>query len=248
MFLRFRSVAFQLYFYLSVSLASTIVALVGFWPIASFVVAREWCRSMMIMGRVMCGMRYEIEGAENLPDSPSVIMIKHSSAWEAFAQVVLFPRQAWVLKKELFWVPFFGLGLLALKPIAINRRAGTSAVKQVIRQGQERLAEGIWITVFPEGTRVAPGTTRKYGISAAALAHEAGVPVVPVAHNAGDFWPRRSLLKRPGLIRVVIGPPIDGAAQPPKETNRMVQEWIEARMREISDGYKDADHKGSASG
>ena len=247
MFLWLRSVLFQIYFYLSVALAATIVVLVGFWPKASFAVCRTWCRSMLVMGRVMCGMRYEIEGAENTPDTPSVIMIKHASVWEAYAQVVLFPRQAWVLKKELFWVPFFGLGLMALKPIAINRRAGGSAVKQVIRQGKERLAEGIWLTVFPEGTRVAPGTTKKYGISAAALAHETGVPVVPVAHNAGDLWPRRSLLKKPGLIRVVIGPPFDGAAQPPKETNRLVQEWIEARMHEISDGYKNADRDGSAS-
>ena len=247
MFQWLRSVLFQIYFYLSVALAATIVVLVGFWPKASFFVCREWCRSMLVMGRVMCGMRYEIEGAENIPDTPSVIMIKHSSVWEAYAQVVLFPRQAWVLKKELFWVPFFGLGLMALKPIAINRSAGSSAVKQVIRQGQERLAEGIWLTVFPEGTRVGPGTTKKYGISAAALAHEAGVPVLPVAHNAGDVWPRRSLLKKPGLIRVIIGEPIDGAAQPPKETNRIVQEWIEARMHEISEGYKNADRDGSAS-
>lgn len=247
MLLWIRSVVFQAYFYLSVALAATIVALVGFWPAASFAVAREWCRSMLVMGRLLCGMRYEIEGTENIPDTPSVIMIKHASVWEAYAQVVLFPRQAWVLKRELFWVPFFGLGLRALKPIAINRGAGSSAVKQVIRQGQDRLAEGIWITVFPEGTRVAPGTTKKYGISAAALAHEAGVPVVPVAHNAGDLWPRRSLLKRPGLIRVVIGPAIDGGAQSPKETNRLVQDWIESRMHEISDGYKNADPERSAS-
>jgi 1-acyl-sn-glycerol-3-phosphate acyltransferase len=165
-------------------------------------------------------------------------MIKHSSVFEAYAQVVFFPRQCWVLKRELFWVPFFGWGLKALKPIAINRNAGRSAVKQVIGQGKERLAEGIWVTVFPEGTRVAPGTTKKYGISGAALAHEAGVPIVPVAHNAGDYWPRRSLLKRPGLIRFCIGPPIDASAQSPKETNVIVQDWIEGRMREISEAYQ----------
>ena len=110
-------------------------------------------------------------------------------------------------------------------------------MRQVIEQGRKRLAEGIWVTIFPEGTRVAPGTTKKYGISGAALAEETGVPIVPVAHNAGDLWPRRSLLKRPGLIRFCIGPPIDATTQSPKETNLIVQEWIEGKMAEISDGY-----------
>lgn len=203
---------------------------------------------MLVVGKWLCGLDYVIEGQENMPDEPCVVMIKHSSVFEAYAQVVLSPRNCWVLKRELFWVPFFGIGLMALKPIAINRGAGSSAVKQVIRQGKERLAEGIWVTVFPEGTRVAPGKTKKYGVSGAALAHEAGVPIVPVAHNAGDLWPRRSLRKEPGLIRVCIGPPIDASSRPPKETNLLVQEWIEGKMREISASYKneDADPSGPA--
>lgn len=233
-----RSTLFQVYFFLSVAVAATLVLLVSFSPKSSFRVCRAWCRSMMVVGKWLCGLDYVIEGEEHIPDSPSVIMIKHSSVFEAYAQVAIFPRQCWVLKRELFWVPFFGWGLKALKPIAIDRGAGGTAVKQVIRQGKERLAEGIWVTVFPEGTRVAPGTTKKYGISGAALAQEAGVSIVPVAHNAGDLWPRRSLLKRPGLIRVCIGPPIDASAQSPKETNRLVQSWIEGRMSEISEAYR----------
>lgn len=234
-----RSILFQVYFFLSVTVASlAVLCCAPFPPATRFAVARTWARGMMSAGRVLCGLDYVIEGAENIPDTPSVIMIKHSSVFEAYAQVAIFPRQTWVLKRELLWVPFFGWGLAALQPIAIDRGAGRAAVKQVIRQGKARLAEGVWVTVFPEGTRVAPGKTKKYGISGAALAQEAGVPIVPVAHNAGDFWPRRSLRKRPGLIRFVIGPPIDASAQPPKDTNLLVKDWIESKMAEISDGYR----------
>lgn len=234
-----RSILFQTYFYLSVAIAATLVVLV--WPVPkwSFSVTRFWSLGMLSVGKWLCGLDYVIEGQENVPDHPCVIMVKHTSVFEAYAQVILSPRNCWVLKRELFWVPFFGIGLMALKPIAINRGAGSSAVKQVIRQGKERLAEGIWVTVFPEGTRVAPGTTKKYGVSGAALAKEAGVPIVPVAHNAGDLWPRRSLRKKPGLIRVCIGPPIDASELAPKDTNLVVQDWIESKMREISAGYKD---------
>ena len=111
-------------------------------------------------------------------------------------------------------------------------------MQQVIEQGKERLKSGTWVTIYPEGTRVPPGETRKYGISGAALAHAAGVPIVPVAHNAGDFWRRREFVKRPGTVRFVIGPPIDASTQSPKETNAMVKDWIETKMREISVLYK----------
>ncbi len=192
---------------------------------------------MLAVGKSLCGLDYVIEGTENIPDSPSVLMIKHSSVFEVYAQVVAFPQQCWVLKRELFWIPFFGWGLMALKPIAINRKAGRTAVVQVIEQGKKRLRDGLWVTVFPEGTRMPPGQTRKYGVSGAALAHEAGVKIVPVAHNAGDFWPRRGFLKRPGRIRFCIGPPIDASAQPPKQTNVIVQAWVEGKMTEISSAY-----------
>lgn len=192
---------------------------------------------MLAVGKSLCGLDYVIEGTENIPDSPSVLMIKHSSVFEVYAQVIAFPQTSWVLKRELFWIPFFGWGLLALKPIAINRKAGRTAVKQVIQQGRERLREGLWVTVFPEGTRMPPGQTRKYGVSGAALAQEAGVSIVPVAHNAGDFWPRRGFIKRPGRIRFCIGPPIDASTQPPKETNAIVQAWVEGKMAEISSAY-----------
>jgi 1-acyl-sn-glycerol-3-phosphate acyltransferase len=234
-----RSLIFQFYFYASVAIASTLVMLC--WPLghrAGFAVARAWGLSMLHAGRWICGLRYVVEGEENIPAEPSVILIKHSTVFETYAQLVFFPIQTWVLKRELKWIPLFGWGLSLLKPIAINRGAGHSAVTQVIEQGKARLAEGIWVTVFPEGTRVAPGKTKKYGISGAALARDAGVKIVPVAHNAGDLWPRRGIIKRPGLIRIVIGAPIDASTQAPKETNVIVQDWIEGKMREISSGYR----------
>ena len=151
-----------------------------------------------------------------------------------------FPQTAWVLKKEILWAPFFGWAIgLALRPIAIDRSAGGSAVKQVIRQGRDKLASGVWVTIFPEGTRMPPGETRRYGISGAALAADVGCPIVPVAHNSGDLWQRRSFIKKPGVVRFCIGPPIDPTAQEPKKTNVIVQDWIEGKMHEISSIYQE---------
>lgn len=230
-----RSLLFQVWFFATAVFFGA-MTFVFFWlPYrVRWSFPRGWGHSMMWGGSFFCGFRYRIEGQENIPDEASVAMIKHSTVFETYAQLLLFPPQTWVLKRELLWIPFFGWGLASIKAIAIDRGSGHSAVTQVIQQGKQRLRDGIWVSVFPEGTRVAPGTTKKYGISGAALAKEAGVKIVPVAHNAGDLWPRRGVTKKPGLITVVIGPPIDASAQSPKETNRLVQEWIENKMAEIS--------------
>jgi 1-acyl-sn-glycerol-3-phosphate acyltransferase len=192
---------------------------------------------MLFMGKALCGLDYVIEGTENIPREPSVIMIKHTTVFETYAQLAVFPPQSWVVKRELTWIPFFGWGLAAMRPIAIDRGAGHAAVKQVIDKGKSLLAAGVWVTIFPEGTRVPRGETKRYGVSGAALAKEAQCPLVPVAHNAGDLWSRRSLRKRPGLIRFCIGPPILPGDRLPKDTNLLVQGWIESKMREISTGY-----------
>lgn len=215
--------------------------LVFFWAPAPRLwgIVDQYCRLTLWAGDFFCGLKVVVEGQEHLPDRPCVIMIKHTTALETYGHIPFFPRTTWVLKRGLLWVPIIGWALaLVLRPIAINRSAGGSAVKQVIRQGKEKLASGVWVTVFPEGTRVPPGETRKYGISGAALAKEAGVPIIPMAHNAGDFWRRREFAKRPGTVRFCIGPPIDASSRTAKETSIVVQEWIENKMLEISSAYQ----------
>lgn len=166
-----------------------------------------------------------------------MVYLRHESVWETIAELVLFPRQCWVLKRELMWVPFIGWALLSLKPIAIDRKAHGTALEQVVRQGKMRLAEGLWVMIFPEGTRVAPQQLRRYGMSGAILARDANKKIVPVAHNAGDFWPRRSFMKYPGTVQVIIGPPVETYGRAPAAINRDAKAWIDGRralLREAS--------------
>jgi 1-acyl-sn-glycerol-3-phosphate acyltransferase len=194
-----------------------------------FAMARFWGRVLLGALRLLCRLDYRVEGAANIPaGEPCIALVKHSSSWETFAQAALLPPQVWVLKRELTWIPFIGWGVRLLDCIAINRGAGGVAVRQLIEQGRARLARGQWIVIFPEGTRMAPGQTRRYGVGGAAVAVETGARIVPVAHNAGYFWPRRGLLKRPGTIRVVIGAPIDPRGRDPREINEEAQRFIEA--------------------
>ena len=233
-----RSLVFQFYFFASVGIAS--MSIFFMWPFPFSIrsaIAKYWGKSMLWVGRAVCGLDYVIEGEENIPNVPSVIMIKHTTVFETYTQLAVFPPQTWVVKRELLWIPMFGWGLAAMRPIAINRSAGHTAVTQVIEQGRDRLGKGIWITIFPEGTRMPAGQTRKFGVSGAALAKDVQCPIIPVAHNAGDLWPRRGLKKKPGLIRFCIGPPIDPGERTPKEINLILQDWIETKMKEISVFY-----------
>lgn len=189
---------------------------------------RNWGSVLLWVLKKTCRLDYVVEGRENLPPGNHVALVKHSSSWETFAQTVLLPPQAWVLKRELTWLPFLGWASRLLRSIAVDRGAGHVAVKSVLEQGKARLSEGLWVIVFPEGTRMPAGQTRKYGISGALLAIESGALVVPIAHDAGYYWPRRGLMKKPGTIRVVIGKPIVTTGREPRELNLEVQAWIEA--------------------
>jgi len=227
----FGSAVFMFFFFASIvvfGFAALVARLFGYR--ASYAIAVLWVRCMLGLLRICCGLDYRVTGLGNLPAENCVIMMKHSSAWETLAQLTLFPHQTWVLKRELLWAPVFGWVLAGLKPIAIDRASGRKAVEQVIRQGGERLRDGLWIVIFPEGTRVRAGTTKRYGISGPLLAESAGRPIVPVAHNAGAFWPRRGFRKYPGTIDVVIGEPVRTGGRDPRSVNDEIQSWIETTI------------------
>jgi 1-acyl-sn-glycerol-3-phosphate acyltransferase len=192
-----------------------------------------WAHFMMWLARLLVGIRYKVTGLEHLPAGPAVILAKHQSAWETIAFQVIFPPVCFVLKRELLRIPFFGWGLAMTSPIAIDRGAGREALKQIEAQGKARLAAGLWVVTFPEGTRIAPGQKGNYQIGGAWLAAKAGAPVVPVAHNAGRFWGKQAFLKHPGEIQVVIGPAIATAGRKPTEVNAEVEAWIEAEMARL---------------
>lgn len=196
-----------------------------------FELARVWARVILGALRWTCRLDYRVEGREHLPAGNHIAYIKHSSSWETVAQALLLPPHVWVLKRELTWIPFVGWGIKLLRAIAVDRGSGSIAVRSVLEQGKKRLAEGEWIVIFPEGTRMPPGETRKYGVSGALLASETGRLIVPIAHDAGYFWPRRGLIKKPGTIRVVIGAPIAAAGRNPRDINAEAQTWIEAHSR-----------------
>lgn len=237
--LALRSFVFTTFLFVSAFVGGTLELLFAWAPFrVRWGIARGWAQSCLWAGDAICGMRVVTEGAEHLPAEPSVALIKHTTTLETYWQIQALPPQVWVLKRELLWIPLFGWGVgRVMSPIAVDRRGGRSAVQQVITEGRERLARGLWVSVFPEGTRMAAGQTKRYGVSGAALASEVGCPVVPVAHNAGDLWPRRSFLKRPGTVRFCIGPPIAAAGRDPADINAEAQAWIEAKMAEISALY-----------
>ena len=202
-------------------------------PIKRYRVIAVWSRIMLAWLRLTCGLTYRVIGAENLPGQPSIVLSKHQSAWETLAFQQIIPPLVWVLKRELLRIPFFGWGLAMGVPIAIDRGAGKEALKQVVEQGKDRLAQGFWVVVFPEGTRVRPGEKGKYNIGGAFLAVHTGTTVVPVAHNAGEFWGKNAFLKYPGIITLSIGAPIDPAGMKPGELNAQVEAWIESEMVRI---------------
>ncbi|HUJ86059.1 MAG TPA: lysophospholipid acyltransferase family protein [Burkholderiales bacterium] len=192
-----------------------------------------WSRLVVWLARVLCGIRWRVEGVEHLPGRPAVVLAKHQSAWETMAFQIIFPPQAYLLKRELLWIPFFGWGLALTSPIAIDRSRGTAALRRLVRLGKERLEQGFWVVVFPEGTRIPPGERRKYQPGGAMLAEHSGAPVVPVAHNAGLLWPRNAFRKRPGTVTVRIGPAIDSAGRDAKTINALAEQWIEQQQSSL---------------
>ncbi len=217
-------------------LFSSILITVGLllpFPLRSKI-ANLWGLSNLKLLKWICGLEYQVQGAEHIPNQSCVILSKHQSAWETIAfRWLLPPLQTWVLKRELMWIPLFGWALAVAQPIAINRKTGKKAATEIIRQGVMRLQQGRNVIIFPEGTRVAPGERKKYGMGGALLAKKSGYPVLPVAHNAGVYWRRRGLKKHPGTIQVVIGPLIETNGLTAAAINREVEQWIEETMKEL---------------
>jgi 1-acyl-sn-glycerol-3-phosphate acyltransferase len=231
----FKSLFFTAFMMVSALIFGGFMALCFWAPYRTqFAIARTWARIQFWLLQKVCGLTFTVEGRERIPAGNHIVMSNHTSAWETIAQFLIFPPQVWVLKRELLWIPFIGWGLKLLRPISINRGAGHRAVNQVIEQGKERLAAGLWIIIFPEGTRVLAGEKRKYGVSGALLATETGKFVVPLSHNAADFWVRRGIIKKPGTIRVVIGEPIVAAGKDPRVLNDEVRRSIEAGLARIA--------------
>lgn len=199
-----------------------------------YAVASRWARLNLWWLANICRLRYRVTGTEHIPKDTAIIFSKHQSTWETLALQEIFPPQVWVLKRELLWVPFFGWGLAILGSIAIDRKAGRKAIEQLVAQGRQRLESDRWVVVFPEGTRVAPGQRGRYRIGGAILAEQTGHPIVPVAHNAGEFWPRRGFIKQPGEIQVVIGPAILSQGRTAADILKEAEDWIEGTMSRIS--------------
>jgi len=231
-----RSSLYFLFLVLNTVLIAGLGTLIG-WAIPEkkiFYIDTAWSRINLWGLSKICGLNYRLQGKENIPQESCVILAKHQSAWETIALISIIPGpKSWVLKRELLFVPIFGWVMWYFKPIAINRKSGRRSVDQIIEQGKERLSKGCKIVVFPEGTRVAPGTRKRYGVGGALLAQKSGHPVLPIAHNAGVFWRRRDLRKYPGTIDVVIGPLMQTQGMSAQEINARAEAWIEETVEKL---------------
>jgi len=226
-------------FFIGMVISAPLVALLGLLttPLhfsTRYRVLSQWAVFVIWWLKVTCNLTYRVTGMEHLRQTETaIIFIKHQSVWETLAFQIIFPPQVWVLKQSLLLIPIFGWGLALLKPVAIDRSAGRKALNQIVEQGSARLKDGIWVVVFPEGTRVAPKTTKRFGAGGAVLASSTKFPVIPVAHNAGSFWKRRGFLKSPGTIQLHIGAPIESDGKSASEINKIAEEWINEKMQEL---------------
>jgi 1-acyl-sn-glycerol-3-phosphate acyltransferase len=233
-----RAIAFLLFQALVTPLYA-IALFAAFWlpPVPRYRIAAHWCKVNLYAARWICGIRWRVVGNGNVPPDaarhPHVLMSKHSSTWETLALNLYFPPLAFVAKKELLSIPFFGWGFALASPITIDRKAGATAMQQIVTQGRERFEQGFWIVVYPEGTRIRAGTRAKYKTGGARLATLLGVPVLPVAHNAGFLWPKGMFGKRSGTVTMSIGPAIASQGKDPQLLSAEIEQWIEGEVARI---------------
>lgn len=230
-----RSLAFWIVFPVSILLFATLLLLAFAFPFRQrWTLLMVWVHFILWWLKVTCRLDHDVQGGENLDSSPAIVFSKHQSTWETIALHMFFPPLVWVAKRELILIPFFGWGLVLMKCILIRRGTGRAAIRQLVSQGQMRLEEGLWIVIFPEGTRIPPGQKGRYRIGGAVLAEQTGYPVIPVAHNAGEYWPRRSFIKYPGTIQVRIGKPIRPDGKSAEQILGEAADWIESQMAQIT--------------
>ncbi|HZQ62900.1 MAG TPA: lysophospholipid acyltransferase family protein [Casimicrobiaceae bacterium] len=234
-----RSLLFALFQIVTVPIYAALLLLTFWLPrIARYRIAANWCAVTLAGSRLICGIRTQEIGRENIPAGPDarphIVMSKHSSTWETLALTRYFPPLAYVAKKELLSIPFFGWGFALASPITIDRGAGSDAMQQIVTQGRERFAQGFWIVIYPEGTRIKAGTRARYKTGGARLAIELGVPILPVAHNAGYLWPKGVFGKRPGTVTISFGAPIASAGRNVAALTSEVETWIENEVARLS--------------
>ncbi|MBK31989.1 MAG: 1-acyl-sn-glycerol-3-phosphate acyltransferase [Legionellales bacterium] len=228
----------SLLFYIGQIISTILIAPVGViaFPLdfkKRYYLITRWAVFNLWWLKICCNVTYEILGKENIPKKPCIVMCKHQSAFETLALQRIFIPQVWILKKELLQIPIYGWGLASMQPIAINRDSSIKSFKQIADQGCERLEKGYWVIIFPEGTRVAPNKKKKYLPGGGMLAEKSGARIVPVAHNAGRLWPRNSMIKKPGLITIKIGPVMESKNKTAKEITNNVENWIEKTVGEL---------------
>ena len=228
----------SLLFYIGQIISTILIAPIGViaFPLdfkKRYYLITRWAVFNLWWLKICCNVTYEILGEENIPKKPCIVMCKHQSAFETLALQRIFIPQVWILKKELLQIPIYGWGLASMQPIAINRDSSIKSFKQIADQGCERLEKGYWVIIFPEGTRVAPNKKKKYLPGGGMLAEKSGARIVPVAHNAGRLWPRNSMIKKPGLITIKIGPVMESKNKTAKEITNNVENWIEKTVGEL---------------
>ncbi len=199
-----------------------------------YATAIVWNRANIWGLKYICGVSWKVEGRENIPDKPCVVLSKHQSTWDAYFLPMLFSYSVYVAKRSLILIPIFGWALYVLKFILIDRKSGRSAIQQMCEQAADRLSKGRWVLVFPEGTRRPVGAPPAYRIGGAKIAEQVPADVLPVAVNAGEFWPRMGFIKWPGEITVSIGPVIKTEGKTAAEILQETENWIEGRMSEIT--------------
>lgn len=222
--------------FLTATLAGLLILLSVLFPFpVRYGMANAWCALVLWMTKVFCGLTYEVEGMEHIraQHEPAVVLCKHQSAWETLALRRIVPMHSVLLKRSLLWLPIWGWALATLKPIPIHREMQRLALRILLHKGAAYLNEGLWVVVFPEGTRTPDGEIRKFSAGGAMLAQKSGHPVIPIAHNAGKYWPRYSFLKYPGTIKVKIGPAIESRGRKAADINAEAEDWIAQAMKEL---------------